>query len=162
MPIGERALVWLEKYRLETRPELVTGHDGGTLFLSDAGRPFRRNALTLRVKRYLDEAGIEKEGACHLFRHAMATHMLERGADIRFIQAMLGHADLNTTQIYTRVSIEKLKAVHAATHPAKARRDAKPCMDEAGQDGETGQDVREALFTTLADEVDDELSETPK
>ncbi len=86
----------------------------------------------------------------------MATHMLERGADIRFIQAMLGHADLNTTQIYTRVSIEKLKAVHAATHPAKARRDVKPGMDEAGQD------VREALFTTLADEVDDELSETPE
>ena len=58
-------------------------------------------------------------GSCHLFRHAMATHMLENGADIRFIQAILGHSDLDTTAIYTQVSIHKLKEVHAATHPAK-------------------------------------------
>ncbi|MCP5083683.1 MAG: tyrosine-type recombinase/integrase, partial [Alphaproteobacteria bacterium] len=65
----------------------------------------------------IQDAGIDKVGSCHLFRHAMATHMLENGADIRFIQALLGHADLNTTQIYTHVAIDKLKAVHALTHP---------------------------------------------
>ena len=62
-------------------------------------------------------SGIGKAGACHLFRHTMATLMLEGGADVRFIQEMLGHANLQTTQIYTRVSIQKLKAIHDATHP---------------------------------------------
>ena len=70
------------------------------------------------VKRYLTAAGIEVTGSCHLFRHAMATHMLENGADIRFIQAMLGHEDLASTQIYTRVSVEKLREIHRATHPS--------------------------------------------
>ena len=119
IPIGERALAWVEKYRHEVRPSLIIGHDGGTLFLNDHGYPFRRNALTARIKRYIQQAGLDVQGACHLFRHAMATHMLENGADIRFIQTMLGHADLNTTQIYTQVAIDTLKAIHQATHPAK-------------------------------------------
>jgi integrase/recombinase XerD len=71
------------------------------------------------VKGYIERAGFKVVGSCHLFRHAMATHMLENGADIRFIQAILGHSDLDTTAIYTQVSIHKLKEVHAATHPAK-------------------------------------------
>src|SRR5438105_3396687 len=70
----------------------------------------------------MEFAGIMKPGSAHLFRHACATHMLEGGADIRFIQAMLGHADLSTTEIYTHVSIDKLLEVHAATHPARAGR----------------------------------------
>lgn len=118
VPIGESALKWCEHYRLEVRHELLTGHNEPALFLSNTGQRFRRSNLARRVKQYLDQAGIDKEGSCHLFRHAMATHMLENGADIRYIQAMLGHADLNTTQIYTQVSIEKLKAIHNATHPA--------------------------------------------
>jgi integrase/recombinase XerD len=72
------------------------------------------------VKRYLKQAGIEVTGSCHLFRHAMAAHMLENGADIRFIQAMLGHGDISGTQVYTQVSVEKLRAVHIATHPRGA------------------------------------------
>ncbi len=122
IPIGERALAWVEKYRSEARPALVMGKDDVILFLTGQGIAFRRGALSGRIKRYIRQAGIEVEGSCHLFRHAMATHMLENGADIRFIQAMLGHSDLSTTEIYTRVSIEKLRAVHAATHPAKLTR----------------------------------------
>ncbi len=118
VPIGERALHWVETYRLEIRPQLIAGRDDGTLFLNDDGRRFSRTVLAHRVRRYIQAAGIDKPGACHLFRHAMATHMLENGADIRFIQAMLGHADLSTTQLYTQVSIDKLKQIHAATHPA--------------------------------------------
>jgi len=71
-------------------------------------------------------AGIKKPGACHLLRHACATHMLENGADTRFIQALLGHENLATTQIYTHVSIEKLKQIHDATHPAKLHRATEP------------------------------------
>ncbi len=122
IPIGERALAWVEKYRREARPALVIGKDEGILFLTDEGIAFRRGALGGRIKRYIRAAGIEVDGSCHLFRHAMATHMLENGADIRFIQAMLGHADLSTTEIYTRVSIQKLREIHAATHPAKLTR----------------------------------------
>jgi len=118
LPIGQRALAWAEKYQQDARPTLVTGKDDGTLFITDQGTPFRRGALGGRIKRYIRSAGIEVEGSCHLFRHAMATHMLENGADIRFIQAMLGHEDLSTTEIYTHVSIEKLRQIHALTHPA--------------------------------------------
>jgi integrase/recombinase XerD len=76
------------------------------------------------VREYVDAASLGKRGACHLFRHTMATLMLENGADIRFIQQMLGHAELSTTQIYTQVSIRKLKEIHSLTHPAKL--EAKP------------------------------------
>lgn len=67
----------------------------------------------------MNEAGIHKKGSCHVFRHTMATHMLDNGADIRFIQVMLGHEKLDTTQIYTRVSVVKLEEVHSSTHPAR-------------------------------------------
>lgn len=119
LPLGARAGQWIKRYRDEARPELVTGTDDGTLFLTDYGEPWLNNRLSEMVRKYLYHAGIDKAGACHLFRHAMATHMLDNGADIRFIQAMLGHADLATTQIYTQVSIEKLREIHTATHPAK-------------------------------------------
>jgi integrase/recombinase XerD len=71
------------------------------------------------VRDYIVQADIGKTGSCHLFRHTMATLMLENGADIRYIQAMLGHAELSTTQIYTQVSIRQLKAIHTATHPGR-------------------------------------------
>lgn len=76
------------------------------------------SGITMAVVPYLRAAGIEK-GSCHLFRHAMATQMLENGADLRWIQVMLGHRSVESTQIYTQVSIRALQAVHASTHPAE-------------------------------------------
>jgi len=71
---------------------------------------------------YVTRADLGKTGSCHLFRHTMATLMLEHGADIRYIQEMLGHVKIDTTQIYTQVSIRKLKQIHTATHPARLQR----------------------------------------
>ncbi len=77
----------------------------------------------------MDAANLGKKGACHLFRHTMATLMLENGADVRYIQEMLGHAELSTTQIYTQVSIRKLKEIHTATHPARMKPDRQEPAD---------------------------------
>jgi integrase/recombinase XerD len=122
IPIGARALAWIDKYVIEVRPALVREPDDGTLFLSNLNEAFTRNRLTQMVREYVDAASLGKRGACHLFRHTMATLMLENGADIRFIQQMLGHAELSTTQIYTQVSIRKLKEIHSLTHPARLER----------------------------------------
>lgn len=121
VPIGERACAWLEKYITGARPELLAG-DCEALFISDYGDAITPDYLAAKVKRYMQFAGLHKPGATHLFRHACATHMLENGADIRYIQEMLGHERLETTEIYTHVSIEKLQQIHAATHPAKLTR----------------------------------------
>ncbi len=122
IPIGARAIAWLEKYLDEVRPDLAPYPDEGVMFLSNALRPFNPDALGTVVRQYVVKAGIEKGGACHIFRHSMATAMLENGADIRYIQHMLGHSRLDTTQIYTHVSIQKLKEVHQKTHPARRHR----------------------------------------
>ena len=119
VPIGERAIAWVERYCEDVRPLLVGLFDDNTLFLTHLGEAFTPNRLTQLVRETIQKADIGKSGSCHLFRHACATLMLENGADVRFIQAMLGHAKLETTEIYTHVSIRKLKAVHEMTHPAK-------------------------------------------
>ncbi len=118
VPIGTRALAWIDRYLVEVRPRFAVEPDDGTLFLTVDGTPFSLDRLTQLVRDYVKASGVAKEGACHLFRHTLATLMLEGGADIRYIQAMLGHAELSTTQIYTQVSIRALQAVHAATFPA--------------------------------------------
>ena len=119
VPIGERAVAWVMRYVEEARPALMTTPDDGTLFLSNLGQAFEVNRLTEIVRDYVAAAEIGKTGACHLFRHTCATLMLENGADIRFIQQLLGHEKLETTQIYAQVSIRMLKEVHARTHPAR-------------------------------------------
>jgi integrase/recombinase XerD len=129
IPIGERALAWIAAYRDRARPELAITADETTLFLSIHGGPIHTNRMSRLVKDYVDAANVGKTGACHLFRHTMATLMLENGADIRFIQAMLGHAELSTTEIYTQVGIRMLKMVHAATHPGKMPEAAKKKME---------------------------------
>jgi integrase/recombinase XerD len=117
VPLGESASHWISRFLCESRPAFATAESGGALFVDEFGRPLTPRYLGDLVRRYLDQGGVSTRGSCHVFRHAMATHMLDNGADIRHIQAMLGHARLETTQIYTRVSIVKLKQVHAATHP---------------------------------------------
>ena len=122
IPIGDRALAWVDKYLTEVRPQLVHEPDTGVLLLSLRGDPLTGESLYKLVKTALQQADIDKRGSCHLFRHTMATHMLENGADIRYIQQMLGHVKIETTQIYTQVSIRKLKQIHTATHPARLKR----------------------------------------
>jgi integrase/recombinase XerD len=138
VPIGDRAVAWLQKYIREARPQLAIEPDTGTLFLAHNGEEINRDMLTMAVRSYVLKAKVGKAGACHLFRHTMATLMLEGGADIRFIQEMLGHARLDTTQIYTQVSIRLLKQIHSATHPAAALKHspetALPLADPAAAD----------------------------
>jgi len=117
VPIGERAVVWVERYTRQVRPRLAPTPDDGTIFLTVDGTPFSPGRLTQLARRHVNAAKLGKSGACHLFRHTMATLMLEGGADIRYIQAILGHVRLETTEIYTRVSIRQLQAIHAACHP---------------------------------------------
>ena len=123
IPLGDRAALWVRKYLDESRPRLATEPDERIVFLSNAGEPLSLDYLTEVVRGYVEAADLGKHGACHLFRHTMATLMLEGGADIRFIQAMLGHADLKTTQIYTHVAIRQLQEIHRATHPARLEKD---------------------------------------
>jgi len=163
IPVGERAVLWIDKYLNEARPRLVAEPDDMTVFLTAQGEPFSRNSLSLIIREYVEQARIGKRGACHLFRHTMATLMLEGGADIRFIQQMLGHARLDTTQIYTHVSIRMLKQIHSATHPAASlKNDAKepgetsvPASENCRGDVPTAAD----LFAELDKEADEEDKE---
>lgn len=123
VPTGPRALAWISKYVDEVRPTPAKGFEQH-LFLTVQGRSITANRLTMLVREHIRAADLGKSGSCHAFRHSMATGMLEGGADIRFIQAQLGHAELSTTQIYTQVSIRKLQEVHAATHPVNELDDA--------------------------------------
>ena len=119
VPVGKRALAWLEKYLDTVRPQLDIHTAEHALFLSSYGEPFNPDVLSRMATKYIKAAELGRGGSCHLFRHTCATHMLEGGADIRFIQQLLGHAKLETTQIYTEVSIKQLQEVHERTHPAK-------------------------------------------
>jgi integrase/recombinase XerD len=117
VPIGERALFWLRLYLDLARPRF-TSEQTGELFLSSVGTPICADWLSRKVRRYLHDANIDKKGSCHLLRHTVATLLLEGGADIRYVAEMLGHTRLETTQRYTHVSIDRLRTIHAATHPA--------------------------------------------
>jgi integrase/recombinase XerD len=152
LPIGQRACKWADKYLLDVRPEIVSGFDDQTLFLDDFGQPMSARFVGDLMRRHVEAIGITTPGACHVFRHAMATHMLENGADIRFIQAMLGHANLETTQIYTHVSMTKLKEIHNATHPARLTRDS---SEQNGNIGKGVGDDAKTIVEALGDEADE-------
>jgi integrase/recombinase XerD len=150
IPISERALAWINKYVREARPELLGSVEDGTVFLTNLGEPFQRAHLTTLVRVYLAKSKIGKMGGCHLFRHTVATLMLENGADIRVIQEMLGHAKLTTTELYTRVSINLLKQVYLATHPGAQGRPAGVPVAERNAEAEA------ELLATLAAEAEEE------
>jgi integrase/recombinase XerD len=164
VPLGSRACAWVRRYVREVRPELL-GTDLETMFLTDYGEIFEKNRLSDLVKSYMLQAGIA-HGNCHAFRHAMATHMLEGGADIRHIQIILGHTQLSTTEIYTHVAIDKLKAVHALTHPARATREsAQNALQaaNAGADCPTPQQAEKTAHRAFLDELaaqDDETTDS--
>lgn len=117
VPMGERASAWLARYLADARSELLVGDDPGAVFLATNGERLGATWLTGAVHRYIEGSGVGKPGSCHLFRHSAATLMVEAGADIRYVQELLGHRDLNSTRIYTRVAPERLAAIHKATHP---------------------------------------------
>jgi len=121
VPIGQRALDWVAQYLHDARPLLVKYVTEPALFISMKGRVIHHTTFTAKLKEYTRAAGISKAGGCHAFRHSAATLMLENGADIRHIQAMLGHECLSTTQIYTQVAIGHLKDVHKKTHPGESQ-----------------------------------------
>jgi len=140
VPIGERAIAWTHRYLDAVRPRLVQGgRDPGALFVSARGTRIRPNRLTERLHRYVVVAGVGKPGSCHIFRHTMATLMHDAGADIRDLQEMLGHAQLSTTEIYTHVSIQRLKAVHTETHPAHLTRACASAPSSLAADGSAGE-----------------------
>jgi integrase/recombinase XerD len=158
IPIGARALAWVAKYREDVRPDMACGADDGTLFLTTLGEAFVAGRMTQMVRGYVTAADTGKRGSCHLFRHTMATLMLENGADIRFIQAMLGHAELSTTQIYTQVSIRALKQIHTATHPGRPITAGRRADSDTGDDDAGGDvsDRADALLAALNAEADEE------
>jgi len=157
VPIGQRACEWIETYVREVRPGFVAGPDDGFLFLTVDGTAFSHGKqLSEMVRSHIEAAGIRKTGSCHLFRHAMATLMLENGADIRYIQEILGHSQLSTTQVYTHVSITRLKQIHQATHPAE--------QAHRGLESESGSlapGVRELLDRLADEDEDDEPEDAP-
>lgn len=116
VPVGAEARVWLERYLREARPRLIRG-ESPPLFLNQHGRRLTRMGVWGIVRKYAVLTGVEKILTPHVLRHSFATHLLENGADLRALQAMLGHADISTTQIYTHVSRERLRRVYDQFHP---------------------------------------------
>jgi integrase/recombinase XerD len=157
VPIGERALPFVAKYLEDVRPELVVPPDEGYLFLTRFGEPLVPNRVSEVASEALKAAGLKKLGSAHLFRHTAATLMLEGGADIRFIQEMLGHECLTTTQVYTRVSIRALKQVHDATHPGARLRRRKPAGEEPAAGKASPQPLAVLLDEEKEPDEDDRL-----
>lgn len=117
VPIGRSAIGAVAVYVRELRPVLERGQGKGILFLNGQGKPLTRMGAWKILRKYVEQAGIEKAVSPHTLRHSFATHLLEGGADLRAVQEMLGHADIATTQIYTHVDREYLRSVHKQFHP---------------------------------------------
>lgn len=117
VPIGEEAVVWLERYLAGARLDILGQRQSDYLFVTARGSCMTRQAFWHIIKRYAKQVGIDKPLSPHTLRHAFATHLLNHGADLRVVQLLLGHSDLSTTQIYTHVAQHRLKELHTKFHP---------------------------------------------
>ena len=117
VPLGEEALDWLKRYLAEARPVLLGGKVSNDMFVTQRGEGMTRQMFWYLIKRHAKLGGLHKPLSPHTLRHAFATHLLNHGADLRVVQLLLGHADISTTQIYTHVARERLKALHQQHHP---------------------------------------------
>jgi integrase/recombinase XerD len=122
VPAGVHALRWVQRYVATSRPGFVRGGESGVLFLNRYGRPLSRQGLWAIIKRAARRAGIRSSVSPHTLRHSFASHLLERGADLRSVQAMLGHADISTTQIYTHLPSSAVRAMYRKFHPRAVRK----------------------------------------
>ena len=117
VPLGEPAVDWLERFLERGRTPILGARVSAALFPTGRGGVMTRQAFWHLVKRHAEHAGITRPISPHTLRHAFATHLLDHGADLRVVQMLLGHRDISTTQIYTHVARERLKAMHARHHP---------------------------------------------
>jgi integrase/recombinase XerD len=118
VPLGEEAVYWVHEYlKKGARDALLKGYQTEALFVTTRGEGMTRQAFWSLIRRYAVQVGIQGALSPHTLRHAFATHLLNHGADLRVVQLLLGHADITTTQIYTHVARERLKALHSKHHP---------------------------------------------
>ena len=117
VPLGEDALAWLERYLVSGRPQLMKGSECQHVFVTARKAGMTRQAFWHAIKRCARLASIDQAVSPHMLRHSFATHLLNHGADLRVVQLLLGHSDLSTTQIYTHIAREGLKAMHSKHHP---------------------------------------------
>ena len=117
IPLGKKAIESIKRYLENSRPHFLHKKESEFLFLSRLGKNISRQSLWKIIKRYARAQRIKKPIRPHILRHSFATHLLERGADLRSVQEMLGHSSISTTQIYTHVSKDRLKAIHRTFHP---------------------------------------------
>jgi integrase/recombinase XerD len=117
VPVGKQAKYAIEKYLAKSRLKIKNSQTCNALFLSRLGKKISRQSFWKMIKKYALQAGIDKDITPHTLRHSFATHLLERGADLRVVQEMLGHSDISTTQIYTHINKERLKSIHHQFHP---------------------------------------------
>jgi integrase/recombinase XerD len=166
LPVGERAAAWLDRFLAESRPLFDHLPQETALFLSGYGTRISPAYIGNWIKKLLQRCGIDKPGSCHLWRHSCATDMHRGGADIRYVQEMLGHERIDTTQIYTHVHIDALREVHARCHPhgklgpdrdmhgkltAQENQDAQPDVDFASH--ETAEALNAAAMVTVCEQA---------
>jgi len=117
LPMGEMAIDYLMKYETNARPMLLKNGQSDSYFLSNRGSAMSRQNFFYIIKTYANQVGIDKPLSPHSLRHAFATHLVQKGADLRSVQLMLGHSDISSTQLYTHIQNAQLKAQHAKHHP---------------------------------------------